>query len=126
MLTDGALRMLVLMHFHDKGYSPFTLAYIFLLYEFMGVITNFMAGIFGVVPPAAGAEQCIARWLYGGGDVDARCSWHHNDTMLMLASAHGHVEIVKVLLRHRATLSNTVFACRSRRRPAKYSSRPEL
>ena len=47
MLTDGALRMLVLMHFHDKGYSPFTLAYIFLLYEFMGVITNFMAGIFG-------------------------------------------------------------------------------
>ena len=67
-------------------------------------VSPFMAGIFGVVPPAAGDEQCIARWLYGGGDVDARCSWHHNDTMLMLASAHGHVEIVKVLLRHRANV----------------------
>ncbi|MCA3076987.1 MAG: MFS transporter, partial [Rhodocyclaceae bacterium] len=31
-LTDGALRMLVLLHFYKLGYSPFTLAFLFLLY----------------------------------------------------------------------------------------------
>lgn len=44
MLTDGALRMLVLLHFHVLGFSPIQLAYLFLLYEFMGVITNLSAG----------------------------------------------------------------------------------
>ncbi|WP_348646205.1 organoarsenical effux MFS transporter ArsJ [Aliiroseovarius sp. F20344] len=44
MLSDGALRMLVLLHFHTLGFSPFTLAWLFLLYEFMGVATNLSAG----------------------------------------------------------------------------------
>ncbi len=44
MLTDGAVRMLVLFHFHLLGLSPLELATIFLLYEFMGVITNLYAG----------------------------------------------------------------------------------
>lgn len=44
MLTDGALRMLVLLHFHTLGYSPIQLAWLFLLYEFMGVLTNLSAG----------------------------------------------------------------------------------
>lgn len=44
MLTDGALRMLVLLHFHMLGFTPIQLAYLFLLYEFMGVITNLSAG----------------------------------------------------------------------------------
>ena len=44
MLTDGALRMLVLLHFHTLGFSAFTLAWLFLLYEFMGVVTNLSAG----------------------------------------------------------------------------------
>ncbi|MEL6196572.1 MAG: organoarsenical effux MFS transporter ArsJ [Pseudomonadota bacterium] len=44
MLTDGALRMLVLLHFHTLGFSPVQLAYLFLLYEFMGVVTNLSAG----------------------------------------------------------------------------------
>ena len=44
MLTDGALRMLVLLHFHTLGFSPVQLAYLFLLYEVMGVITNLSAG----------------------------------------------------------------------------------
>ena len=44
MLTDGAVRMLVLFHFHLLGFSPIELATIFLLYEFMGVITNLYAG----------------------------------------------------------------------------------
>ena len=47
MLTDGAVRMIVLMNFHEKGFSPFTLAYIFLLYEFMGILTNFYGGWYG-------------------------------------------------------------------------------
>ena len=32
-LTDGALRMLVLLHFYSLGYTPFMLAFLFLLYE---------------------------------------------------------------------------------------------
>lgn len=43
-LTDGALRMLVLLHFHNLGYTPFELAILFLLYEFMGVVTNLLGG----------------------------------------------------------------------------------
>jgi predicted MFS family arabinose efflux permease len=46
-LTDGALRMLVLLHFHDLGYSPASLALLFLLYEFMGIITNLVGGWIG-------------------------------------------------------------------------------
>jgi len=40
MLTDGALRMLVLLHFHRLGYTPFELAVLFLAYELMGIVTN--------------------------------------------------------------------------------------
>jgi MFS family permease len=43
-LTDGALRMLVLLHFHQLGYSPFTLAFLFLLYEAAGVLANLVGG----------------------------------------------------------------------------------
>lgn len=43
-LTDGALRMLVLLHFHQLGFSPLDLAYLFLLYEAMGIATNFVGG----------------------------------------------------------------------------------
>jgi len=46
-LTDGALRMLVLLHFHGLGYSPFDIALLFLLYEFMGIITNLLGGWLG-------------------------------------------------------------------------------
>lgn len=44
MLTDGALRMLVLLHFNRLGFSPVQLAYLFLLYELAGVVTNLGAG----------------------------------------------------------------------------------
>ena len=43
-LTDGALRMLVLLHFFNLGYSPFTLAVLFLLYEAAGIVANFLGG----------------------------------------------------------------------------------
>ncbi len=44
MLSDGALRMLVLLHFHTLGFSPVQLAYLFVLYEIAGVVTNLSAG----------------------------------------------------------------------------------
>ena len=44
MLTDGALRMLVLLHFNSLGFSPLQLAWLFLLYEVAGVVTNLCAG----------------------------------------------------------------------------------
>ena len=43
-LTDGALRMLVLLHFFRLGYSPFTLAFLFLLYEAAGIVANLIGG----------------------------------------------------------------------------------
>src|SRR6266545_246323 len=43
-LTDGVLRMLVLLHFHELGYSPVELAFLFLFYEFFGVVTNLVGG----------------------------------------------------------------------------------
>jgi len=43
-LTDGALRMLILLHFYRLGYSPFTLAFLFLLYEAAGVLANLVGG----------------------------------------------------------------------------------
>ncbi len=46
-LTDGALRMLVLLHFNDLGYSPVSIAFLFLLYELMGIITNLLGGWVG-------------------------------------------------------------------------------
>ncbi len=44
MLTDGALRMLVLLHFHQLGFTPLQLAWLFLLYEVAGIVTNLGAG----------------------------------------------------------------------------------
>ena len=44
MLSDGALRMLVLLHFHQNGFSPLQLAYLFLFYELAGIFTNPLAG----------------------------------------------------------------------------------
>jgi predicted MFS family arabinose efflux permease len=43
-LTDGALRLLVLLHFHELGYTPVQLAFLFLLYEFFGMVTNLVGG----------------------------------------------------------------------------------
>ena len=46
-LTDGALRMLVLLFFYQLGYSPLEIALLFLFYEFFGIITNLFGGWFG-------------------------------------------------------------------------------
>lgn len=59
MLSDGALRMLVLLHFNSLGFSPIQLAWLFLLYELAGIITNLGAGWLA-------ARFGLAATLYGG------------------------------------------------------------
>ena len=59
MLTDGALRMLVLLHFNSLGFTPVQLAWLFLLYEVAGIITNLAAGWLA-------ARFGLAATLYGG------------------------------------------------------------
>ena len=46
-LTDGALRMLVLLFFYQLGYSPLEIAMLFLFYEFFGIVTNLVGGWLG-------------------------------------------------------------------------------
>ena len=46
-LTDGALRMLVVLYFHHLGYSPLSIAMLFLFYEIFGVVTNLIGGWLG-------------------------------------------------------------------------------
>ncbi len=43
-LTDGALRMLVVLYFHQLGYSAISIAFLFLFYEFFGIVTNLAGG----------------------------------------------------------------------------------
>lgn len=58
-ITDGALRMLVLLYFHRLGYSPLEVAMLFLFYEFFGVVTNFLGGW-------VGSRFGVKLTLYGG------------------------------------------------------------
>ncbi|WP_134052489.1 organoarsenical effux MFS transporter ArsJ [Rheinheimera aquimaris] len=46
-LTDGALRMLVVLHFYSLGYTGIAIAMLFLFYEIFGVITNLVGGWLG-------------------------------------------------------------------------------
>ncbi len=46
-LTDGALRMLVVLYFFELGYSPLSIALLFLFYEVFGVVTNLVGGWLG-------------------------------------------------------------------------------
>ena len=71
-LTDGALRMLVLLHFYRLGYSPFTLALLFLLYEAAGVLANLVvdaphkdlrrarSSLLSLAPTTTGSATAIA------------------------------------------------------------------
>lgn len=58
-ITDGALRMLVLLYFHTIGYSPLQIALLFLFYEVFGIITNFLGGWIG-------SQFGLKLTLYGG------------------------------------------------------------
>jgi predicted MFS family arabinose efflux permease len=58
-VTDGALRMLVLLHFNELGYSPVAIAFLFLAYELMGILTNLLGGW-------VGARRGLNRTLVAG------------------------------------------------------------
>jgi MFS family permease len=45
--TDGAIRMIVLLHAYQKGFTAMEVAIMFTLYEVAGVVTNLLAGIAG-------------------------------------------------------------------------------
>ena len=58
-ITDGALRMLVLLYFHTLGYSPLEVAMLFLFYEIFGIVTNLLGGWIG-------SQFGVKLTLYGG------------------------------------------------------------
>lgn len=46
-VTDGAIRMIVLLHAYNKSFSALEVAIMFTLYELAGVFTNLAAGMMG-------------------------------------------------------------------------------
>jgi len=46
-ITDGAIRMLVVLYFYQLGYTPLEIAMLFLFYEFFGIVTNLVGGWLG-------------------------------------------------------------------------------
>merc|ERR1712100_1002779 len=46
-VTDGAVRMIVLLHAYTLGFSAWEVALMFTLYEAAGVVTNLVAGVAG-------------------------------------------------------------------------------
>jgi len=55
-ITDGAIRMLVVLYFHGLGYSPLQIAMLFLFYEFFGIVTNLVGGWLGA---RIGLNRCM-------------------------------------------------------------------
>ena len=85
-ITDGALRMLVLLHFYSLGYTPFILAFLFLLYETAGIFANvgggWLASRFGIPRMLAAGQitadcrpcACCRRWIRPGARL-ASVAW---------------------------------------------------
>ena len=85
--TDGALRMLVLLHFHTLGYTPLELAFLFLLYEFFGVVTNLLAGWIG-------SRFGLKLTLYSGLGIQGFALW----MLSMLDPTWGKVSAVMFVI----------------------------
>lgn len=83
-LTDGALRMLVLLYFYQLGYSPFVLATLFIFYEVFGVITNLVGGWLG-------ARIGLNKTLFIGGIIQIFA-------LLMLGLSSEYLSVVYVML----------------------------
>ena len=75
-ITDGALRMLVVLHFYRLGYDAVTIAFLFLFYEFFGIVTNLFGGWIA-------ARSGVKVTLFGG----LACRFFR---LLMLAAANEH------------------------------------
>ena len=98
-LTDGALRMLVLLHFHTLGYTPLQLAFLFLLYEFFGVVTNLLGGWIGsriglkITLYSGIALQIFALWMLSRLDP----GWERSLSVAYVVAAQGLSGIAKDL-----------------------------
>ena len=94
-LTDGALRMLVLLHFHTLGYSPLELAFLFMLYEFFGMVTNLLGGWIGLrITLYAGLTlQVFAFWMLSQLDP----AWSQLSSVAFVVAAQGLSGIAKDL-----------------------------
>lgn len=98
-LTDGALRMLVLLHFHTLGYSPLELAFLFMLYEFFGVVTNLLGGWLGsrfglrITLYAGLSIQVFALWMLSLLDP----AWSKAASVAFVVAAQGLSGIAKDL-----------------------------
>lgn len=98
-LTDGALRMLVLLHFHRLGYSATELAFLFAFYEFFGIVTNLLGGWIT-------ARSGLKVMLYGGFLVQVGAlimlallqpEWPHAPSMAYVMAAQALSGIAKDL-----------------------------
>jgi len=47
-ITDGAVRLIVLLHAASLGFTPIQIAFMFTFYELAGVVTNLFGGLIGV------------------------------------------------------------------------------
>jgi len=100
-ITDGALRMLVLLHFYHLGYTPLQIASLFLFYEFFGVVTNlvggWIAGHFGLKSTLTGglALQVLALTMLGLVDP----SWSVAISVAYVMSAQAFSGIAKDLVK---------------------------
>src|ERR1019366_1010326 len=74
-ITDGALRMLVVLHFYRLGYDAVSIAFLFLFYEFFGIVTNLFGGWIA-------SRSGVRITLYGGLALQI-------GALLMLAMLHG-------------------------------------
>ena len=59
-ITDGALRMLVVLHFYKLGYDSISIAFLFLFYEFFGIVTNLFGG--WIAAARASRSRSTAGW----------------------------------------------------------------
>ena len=97
MLTDGALRMLVLLHFDILGFSPIEIAWLFLGYEVAGIVTNLSAGWLAV-------RFGLTSTLYAG-------LVHHTD------GVEGSRRRLERLRKHYAGVVGVATECGMGRRP---------
>jgi predicted MFS family arabinose efflux permease len=90
-LVDGALRMLVLLHFFKLGYSPFTLSFLFLLYEFAGIVANlaggWLASRFGIPRMLAVGQTLQVAGLLMLSGLDP--SWTATASVIWVVAAQG-------------------------------------
>ena len=112
MLTDGALRMLVLLHFYKTGFSPIQISTLFVFYELAGVFTYFLTGLLA-------RKFGLATTLYAGFAVQILALFYlmssggtHADTAYLLSVmfAQGASGVAKDLVKVSAKSSVKVFS----------------